>query len=170
MKKLLNIIFTICILNSAFAQEKILSKYDFNSGNYSLVFEDVKVREIETSLKETIIFDNDTIDLAIEDDLLLNPIKKDFIFNHFIIKDIDTLNQLQMQLTGFRENAINLCGYDYLIYILEDQKNVAELHLNIECKNIVTPWGTFDFEIYPYHLIKGEQITSRELEQILSIK
>jgi len=91
---------------SIFSQVKVMDTIDFINNDYKLVFMQQRAHNahlVSESLKS------------------------------FLISDKQKLIKLQNTWIGEETDEILLCGYDYLIYIVDKDSILGTLHVNIEC-------------------------------------
>lgn len=116
-KSLLHIIFAF-LITSIFGQTQLLSEYDFDKGGYYILgqFYGADPHPLTDSIGE--FYSNDIT--------ILNKLKHDWIFYK------------PLEFTSF-------CAYDYEIFICREGKILTSFAVNLDCEEIVTRKGSFDF-------------------------
>lgn len=92
-------------------------------------------------------FDNNKYELYVFNSFNEIPRRPDI---KFTISDPDTIRQLCNTWQGAATNQMLLCGYDYNIYIVSDNKIQGKVKYNSECNQAVSSQGVIDMEDNPF--------------------
>ena len=128
MNKLILVIIHILITIPLFAQTQVLKEYDFNNGGYTLLF--VQQQPYKINEKEYTELSNYYID----DISTLNKIKKDWVFE--------------------KSKTMYACGYSFVIYLCKNNKLLDTFYINLDCEQISTKYGFYNFKINHFIMIK----------------
>jgi len=91
-------------------------------------------------------------------------IKLDTIRN-FRIEDQDLIINLSNKWKGKPTNEFYTCWYDYFIYLMEDNKIIDELRVNLKCEQVISSKGAFNFEGNPFEsMTKRDKIYSAKID------
>lgn len=132
--KYLIILIILFRFSTGFSQEKIFKDYDFQSGEYALIFVDVteheesyfaNKKERRKAMKQTAFIDSKI---------------------HFIIDSISTLENIKETWTGEKANAMYFCWYDYFIYLTKNDSVISEMKVNFECNELIVDKQPFVFD------------------------
>lgn len=126
MKQILNLLILLnCI--SGFTQDSIFKDFDFQSGEYALIFVDVtgeeqgvyskNKRELRKSNKQIALIDSEV---------------------HFIIDSISTLKSIKESWFGKKNDVMYFCWYDYFIYLTKNDSVVSKMKVNFKCSELIS--------------------------------
>ena len=140
---------TVFLFTLSFAsngQQLVLDSLNWNAGEYKFYF--VEKRGIEEGVEP------------------LNPseqkvIKRPFQFqidstNSFLISDQQQIEDLKSIWKGTLTDEMLLCWYDYFVYVVQNNIIKHELRVNLQCGQVVTDFGIFDFKGNPFEQLQNK--------------
>lgn len=138
----------LLLLQTLSGQQLILDSLDLNSASYKFYFVDVGLT------------DEDEIDVILESEEPAPKLPK-LRFNidstkSFLIKDRSQLTNLKSTWEGTETNDMLMCWYDYFVYIVHNNKVKHQLRVNLECGQVVTDFGIFDFQENPFEQLQNK--------------
>ncbi len=137
MKNIFLIGFLFFINQALFSQTKILKSFDFDKHDYRFYF----------------IYQYN--DMRLEDSLE--------VISHFMINDKTELKKLQESWISTTEvEGILDCGYDWEIYVVENEKIVSNLNVNTDCGQVIT-YGigeSYNFKGNPFLSLKRDKLVN----------
>ena len=139
-------VFLLILSSASFGQQLVLDSMNWNAGEYKFYF--VEKRGIEEEVEP------------------LNPTERripelPFQFqidstNSFLIADQQQLQNLKSNWEGVPTDEMLLCWYDYFVYVVQNNIVKHELRVNLECGQVVTDFGIFDFEGNPFEQLQNK--------------
>lgn len=148
--------FLLIILSSAtFGQQLILDSLNWDADEFKFYF--VDKRGIEEEVEPLNPNEQRTTKLPFEYQI-------DSV-SSFLISDQQQLQSLRSNWKGYPTDEMLLCWYDYFIYVVQNNKITNELRVNLECGQVVTDFGIFNFEGNPF-----EQLHTKTPVWVMSSK
>jgi hypothetical protein len=130
------LIVIILLTHFSYGQTKIFDGYDFETGNYSLVFLNVElVEEEEIAVEESL----ETVDKS-------NLIEYIDYRQHYLIDSKLHLASIKNSWEGKPVDYQYMCWYDYFIYLLKDGEVISEMRANFECKELLVDKVPYEFD------------------------
>lgn len=137
--------FILLFSHNLISQVRILDTVDIESGKYKFYFIDTRLR------------DEDEIEIILDSEFQYIENKRFSPFkcevdkgDHFLISDTKEIITLKDKWIGLPTNDMLMCGYDFKIYAVSENKIKYRFNVNTDCGQVVTDYGIFNFEGYPF--------------------
>jgi hypothetical protein len=144
MRTLITLLLTIYCY-SLFGQQLILDSIDLNSGDYKFYFVEKRrgIEEVVEPIKPV-------------NDIISEPpfkLQIDSTYS-FLIDNQQQLQRLKSNWEGTSTDEMLLCWYDYFVYIVKNNDVKHELRVNLDCGQVVTNFGIFNFKGNPFEQLE----------------
>jgi len=128
------ILLTIFRFSIGYSQEKIFKDYDFQSGEYALIFVDV------TEPEEDYYANRQERSKAIKQSAFIDSKV------HFIIDSISTLLNIKDTWSGKKTYEMHECWYNYFIYLTKNDTVLSVMKINFECNELIVDNNAYVFD------------------------
>ncbi len=127
MRLISSITFLLAFVN-LYSQNRVLDSYDFNDDLYTLFVIDVGEPDL--------MWERDSGGNLLE----YNTTK------HYYTADSTILNRIKKTLIGDRVEYYYECGYDYFVYLTENDSIILEMRINLECGELLVQGEPFKID------------------------